>query len=296
MRRGLDWYKRESRSFLDGVRAAYLSAKEIAVYTVVLDLIYEGGGQTPNQPSYISGYIQDMGAAGVRNAISSLLEKGKLIENEGNLTQKRAQNEAKTKRKLSETRSISGHIGGVSSAKSRAKTAQNNDLDEANASSKTQAEKRREEKRREEKKSPSDSLEWEFGPADQTPAPKKKSKKKSQSKGSRIPENWTLTDDLFEYAREKGMNDDAIRTEEEKFYNYWIAANGANAVKRSWDATWKGWVLREVERNGGGNGKGNGHTRSSSPHDGLAAAAQELASEYRDRDRREGRSPYGDAP
>jgi len=144
MRHGLDWYKREPRSFIDGCRSSKLTAREWAVYSLVLDLCYEGGGETPNDPGYIAGHFSDIGSAAVRNAITELVAKGK-VQIEGEMiVQKRAKNEAKTRQNLSKTRAESGRIGGVSSGKSRSGFNETKDLPEARASSKTQPEKIRE--------------------------------------------------------------------------------------------------------------------------------------------------------
>ncbi|MEL7299352.1 MAG: DUF1376 domain-containing protein [Pseudomonadota bacterium] len=141
MKSGADWYKRDPVAYLGGVQG--LSAKEHAVYSVVLDLIYQHGGAINDDPKWISGWISDMGSAAVRTAISALVQMGKIERENGLLTQKRARNEAKTREKLRETRAKLGEKGGVSSAVSRRASSQNNDLGQAIASP-------REEKRREE--------------------------------------------------------------------------------------------------------------------------------------------------
>lgn len=131
--RGAQWYKREPRAFLEGVRR--LTEREIAVYAIVLDLIYDGGHQTLDDPKHIASYFSDIGVASVRRAIDALVEAGKLERDGEFLTNKRAKNEGKTRRELAETRKNSGHLGGVSSGKSRAKNNENNEMTEANASS-----------------------------------------------------------------------------------------------------------------------------------------------------------------
>ena len=97
---GLEWYKRQPTAYLKDVQG--LSMKEHAVFSVVLDLIYQHGGSVNNDPKFIAGWISDMGAAAVRRAISSLVERGMLMVEGDQLTQKRARSEAKTKQKPSE--------------------------------------------------------------------------------------------------------------------------------------------------------------------------------------------------
>lgn len=144
MRHGSDWYQRDPQAYLGGVQG--MSAKEHAVYSVVLDLIYLHGGSVNNDPRWIAGWIADMGAAAVRKAIQSLEERGKLIIEGDQITQKRAKTQAKTKENLRETARENGKKGGKKSAEIRATSSKNKDLGEATASTKTQAEKRREEK------------------------------------------------------------------------------------------------------------------------------------------------------
>ena len=144
MKHGSDWYKREPAAYLGGVQG--MTAKEHAVYSVTLELIYAHGGSVNNDPSWIAGWIKDMGAAAVRKSISGLADKGKLIVSETEITQKRAKTEAKTKENVSETARENGRKGGKKSAESRAALSENNNLDEPPASSENQADKIREEK------------------------------------------------------------------------------------------------------------------------------------------------------
>lgn len=144
MKRGLDWYKREQRSILDAIRAARMTDRQAAIYNIVIDLIYEGGGETPDDPKHIASYLSNVGQAAARTTIQQLIDMGKIFRVGEMLHQKRAENEAQTRENLSETRAKTGRLGGISSGKSRRERRENNNLAEANASSKTEAEKRRE--------------------------------------------------------------------------------------------------------------------------------------------------------
>ncbi len=141
---GLDWYKREPVAYLGDTQG--LTCKQHAVYSIVLDLIYQHGGSINNDPKWISGWISDMGAAAVRRAISDLVERGTLMLEGEKLTQKRAKTEAKTKQNRSETNRKNGKKGGEKSAEIRRDSNNNKGVDEPNATSEIQAEKRREEK------------------------------------------------------------------------------------------------------------------------------------------------------
>ena len=157
MKHGSEWYKREPAAYLGGVQG--LSAKEHAVYSVVLDLIYAHGGSVNNDPSWIAGWIKDMGAASVRKTISSLVDRDKLMIDGDKITQKRAKNEAKTKENLSETASKNGKKGGIKSAELRAERNENSNLTQAVASSENQADKIRLDKIEEDKSSSSQEVE-----------------------------------------------------------------------------------------------------------------------------------------
>ncbi len=45
MKRSLDWYKREPCAIIDAKRAARMTCRQAAVFDLVPDLIYEGGGE-----------------------------------------------------------------------------------------------------------------------------------------------------------------------------------------------------------------------------------------------------------
>lgn len=144
MKHGSDWYKREPAAYLGGVQG--LTSKEHAVYSVTLELIYAHGGSVNNDPGWIAGWIKDMGQAAVRKTIEALCDRGKLMIEGDQITQKRAKSEAKTKENVSETARENGRKGGKKSAELRRMDNKVNDLGEATASSENQPEKIREEK------------------------------------------------------------------------------------------------------------------------------------------------------
>lgn len=97
---GMTWYRRKPKLFLGGIRS--LTERQIAVYTIVLDLIYLDGGKTDNNPKFIAGHIENLGQAAVRNTIEELVEIGKLVNLDGSLANDHALNEVKTHQKLRE--------------------------------------------------------------------------------------------------------------------------------------------------------------------------------------------------
>ena len=91
-------------------------------------------------------------------------------------------------------------------------------------------------------------------------------KKPSNKKGCRIDEKHKhgdqIPDDYFAAATRKGLDPDRIDSEFEKFIDYWTAASGSKAVKRSWLATWRSWVANSIEWSGSNGPNRNGPTGS----------------------------------
>jgi hypothetical protein len=161
-----------------------MTERQVAVYTVIIDLIYDHGGETPDDPKHIASYFADMGTASARNAIQQLVDMGKVYRVGDMLHQKRAENEAKIRENLSEIRAKVGRLGGISSGNTRRAINENNGLTKANASSKHEAEKEKEEIRVEVGKPTS----WRFD-AFWTPWPNKVSKAAAEVAWKKVPED-----------------------------------------------------------------------------------------------------------
>lgn len=143
---GADWYKRYPDRFLGGIRQ--LTDRQIAVYAVVLDLIYMDGGETDDNVKFIAGHFANLGPSAVRKAVNDLVGHHKLIQSDGKLSNKLAKTEAKTKENLSETRARAGKKGGENSQDVSKKTNENNETDQASASlARVRGEEIREEKK-----------------------------------------------------------------------------------------------------------------------------------------------------
>ena len=87
-------------------------------------------------------------------------------------------------------------------------------------------------------------------PLHSTPLKEEKKTTSSSSRakrGQRIPDDFTVSSEMVEWARAKVPHVDG-RRETEKFINYWQAASGQKAVKRDWPATWRNWMLTAAER------------------------------------------------
>jgi len=81
-----------------------------------------------------------------------------------------------------------------------------------------------------------------------TPTPiEKKEPKGSSKKGTRLPDDWALPDDWWQFAMTEGMDDQSIRREADKFRDYWLAQPGQKGIKLDWQATWRNWIRRRVD-------------------------------------------------
>lgn len=104
-----------------------------------------------------------------------------------------------------------------------------------------------------------------------------------RKRATRIPDDFTVTPEMVEWAQERVPHVDG-RHETEKFVNYW-QAKGSNATKLDWPATWRNWMLTAGERTpsnvlalpvGRLNGTPNGRRPSSTDRavaEGLAVVA-----------------------
>jgi hypothetical protein len=64
----------------------------------------------------------------------------------------------------------------------------------------------------------------------------------TRKRGTRIPDDFHVTEDMVAWARDRVPHVDG-RTETEKFVNFWRAKTGKDATKLDWPATWRNWML-----------------------------------------------------
>lgn len=70
-----------------------------------------------------------------------------------------------------------------------------------------------------------------------------------RKRGTRLPEDFAVTDEMKTWFAENCRAVDG-RRETEKFRNYWRAKSGKDATKIDWPATWRNWMLTAAERAG----------------------------------------------
>lgn len=62
------------------------------------------------------------------------------------------------------------------------------------------------------------------------------------TRGTRLPQDWTLPKPWGLWACERGWPEAAVREEAEKFRDYWVARPGRDGTKLDWAATWRNWI------------------------------------------------------
>ena len=80
--------------------------------------------------------------------------------------------------------------------------------------------------------------------------PKNNSGKKTNGRGTCLPENWQPSESDLEYGRSLGLNDTSITHMAEEM-RLWAQSNSNRAIARKadWNATFKGWMRRAKPQN-----------------------------------------------
>lgn len=84
-------------------------------------------------------------------------------------------------------------------------------------------------------------------------------KSSTQNRGTRLPEDWWPTEDLFAWAAAARPDlADQLTETTEMFKDFWLAE--PNGRKLDWNRTWRNWIRRATRlrwtRNGGCSGGG----------------------------------------
>ena len=96
----------------------------------------------------------------------------------------------------------------------------------------------------------------------------------SPSRGARIPENFSVTDEHREFSRKNNFPPPEEIIDE--FIDYWRAVPGVRGLKLDWDATFRN-RLRETATRHRGRGGTNGNGSNSGQADIIRAAAERVA-------------------
>lgn len=203
---GLPYYKAYPRDFFEGTAGMPVELK--GIYRLILDLIYMQGGALVDDPRYIAGHL----GCAVRTwttARAKLIETGKIYATDGLVRNYRADKE----QLITEYFLDKQRINGSASKK-------NKHLAEAVAKPKS---------------SHTDTDTDTEAKASVLPA-------KRATRGSRLNEDWTLPKAWGDWAMAEGWPEAVIRSESDKFKDYYLARAGQQALKANWQRAWQYWM------------------------------------------------------
>lgn len=69
----------------------------------------------------------------------------------------------------------------------------------------------------------------------------------ASKRGTRLPADWTLTDEWVREAVKAGLPEHLVSREAEIFRDYWHGKAGKDGVKLDWIATWRNWCRRKAD-------------------------------------------------
>jgi hypothetical protein len=87
--------------------------------------------------------------------------------------------------------------------------------------------------------------------ADEPKSPEPSKPKKAPSRGTRLSPEWFLPKAWGDWALASGASMEMIRLESDVFKDHWLGKSGKDGIKVDWLATWRNWIRRAIERNGG---------------------------------------------
>lgn len=77
--------------------------------------------------------------------------------------------------------------------------------------------------------------------------PKRASPPASAKRPTRIPVDFTVTDEMRGWADDEGMPETYVHSETEKFVDHYQSAPNSKGVKVDWTATWRNWLRRDLD-------------------------------------------------
>ncbi len=69
-------------------------------------------------------------------------------------------------------------------------------------------------------------------------------------KAQRLSGTWSLPEACRVWTLSKGLTEQEIAEQSERFRDYWTAKGGKDACKTDWVATWRNWIRNTLERQG----------------------------------------------
>ena len=221
------WYKRYPADFRKGTLE--LNHLEYAVYSMLVDWMYELGGPIPYDEAVIAHHVR-LSPQKWRVVRKRLLDLQKLFIQQGGLFNHRVKEvlaERSAEALADDPKQPQlpfqvggqggGNLGDLNPDLDGKKVI---DINERRTQRQSQIQEEREDSKRE---APPDS-----------------------KRGTRLPADWGLSDDMRAWAQiNLSANPHVIQTTLERFRDYWIAIPGQRGCKLNWDATWRNWCRRE---------------------------------------------------
>jgi uncharacterized protein YdaU (DUF1376 family) len=109
--------------------------------------------------------------------------------------------------------------------------------------------------------------------ADEAPADIPSKPKKTPSRGTRLSAEWYLPKAWGDWALDAGASMEMVRLESDVFKDHWLGKSGKDGTKADWLATWRNWIRRAIERNGGTTNGSNSRNSTERSERILGAAA-----------------------
>ena len=218
--------------WLAGTRG--MTASEMGVYITLIAMMYERAGPIDGRDMAKLARLCGTSASALKGILDRLISDGKLTENDGLLSNRRAELEIKNVMSKSE----------VARDKAKGRWTKNADIstqDECNGTPPAMLASNQYPVIRTTEEKPS------VVQRASAPAPAKVS---PRARGSRIDPNWSPSPADRQAARSEGMPEAEIDRTAAKFRDFWTGKAGAAGVKLDWPATWRNWVRSDCERRG----------------------------------------------
>ena len=85
---------------------------------------------------------------------------------------------------------------------------------------------------------------------------KTEAKASTKKRATRLPDDWFLPSEWGQWAVDEfSMREVDVRSQADRFKDYWIGVGGQKGTKLNWEATWRNWIRKHIEEKGTSHGK-----------------------------------------
>jgi hypothetical protein len=238
---GPDWYRWYPSKWAQGVLG--LTPEQRGVYIDIINIVLDRGS-CPEDYSYLAKAC-NCRRDKVRRIVDSLIARGKLNREMGELLQKKARREREDSQFFSELQR--------KRANSRyAKSHKNNELADAisgSANTTTEHKKETQSPSTQPETLPPQSVTETTSPTQTAPplGANGHAKPKSEARGSRLSDDWKPSEAAINFCRvELGASADILNREYAAFMDWGLSAVGPASRKRNWDRAFLNWIRRAM--------------------------------------------------